>query len=131
MLAVGTEGLANCYVAAALGGAHEEKIGDIDACDDEHENDCTHEAKHGGAERADQFVVQRGEGDTFIAVGGGIGSGEALRDGLHVSARGGQGNAGTQTAEHFDGVPDARCLGGLIEKREGKPHLAICRERSV
>ena len=102
MAAVGAQGLANCNVAAALGGAHEEKIGDIDARDDEHENNRAHEAQHGGTERADEVIVQRGECDAFIAVGGGIGGGEALRDGLHVSTRGGEGNAGTQTAEDFN-----------------------------
>ena len=131
MPAVGAEGLANCYVAAALSGAHEEKIGDIDARDDEHENNSSHEAQHGGPERADEFVVQRSEGDAFIAVGGGIGGGEALRDGLHVGACGGEGDARTQAAEHSDGVPDARCLRGLIEQREWQPHFAVRRERRV
>jgi hypothetical protein len=57
MLTFCTEGLANGDIAAALSGAHEEKVGDVDAGYKQHENNGAHEAEHGGAESADEVVV--------------------------------------------------------------------------
>ncbi len=129
--AVGTECLPDGNVAPGLGGSHEEEIRDIHAGDEKYQNNRTHQAEHCRAERADKFGVQRHERDALVAVVAGVSGSDALRDRLHIGARCGESNAGTETAQHFDGMPDTGCLRRLIKERERKPDFAVGGEGSV